>query len=165
MTDVVKRWNSVLRKCQEYSEDQYESLAQLLENQYNAWVDHNDLTSGATDIADFTRFALPVVRKALKKLWDAGFEVNILEKDYGTMEWTVACVNGSKLLIEAERFPIINREAVMVDAISDQFVKNISEDFPEKVLNLFLLLVPNPEPLPKQELEVGDKRMVMRVQV
>ncbi len=69
----VKRWAPVLKKCKEITPQKYGLMAALLENQFNHWDPKNRslLLEDATttgDIADFTRFALPLIRKSYPKL-------------------------------------------------------------------------------------------------
>jgi len=70
---LVKRWQKVLRKCKEVKPQKVPLMAALLENQFNYWnpQNRNLLLEDATttgDIADFTRFALPLIRKSYPKL-------------------------------------------------------------------------------------------------
>jgi hypothetical protein len=70
---TVNRWAPVLRKCKEIGPQKYGLMAALLENQLNAWdpKNRNVLLEDATttgDIADFTRFALPLIRKSYPRL-------------------------------------------------------------------------------------------------
>jgi hypothetical protein len=72
---LVKRWSPVLGKCKEISGQKLGLMAALLENQHNAFVRTDEspmiLREDATmtgDIADFTRFALPLIRKSYPKL-------------------------------------------------------------------------------------------------
>ena len=70
---LVKKWSPVLSKCREVGSQKFGMMAALLENQYNAWnpegrsVILEDQTTTA-NIADFTRFALPLIRKSYPKL-------------------------------------------------------------------------------------------------
>lgn len=70
---LVKKWSPVLSKCSEVSPKKFGLMASILENQYNAWNPANrgmifeDQTTTA-NIADFTRFALPLIRKSYPKL-------------------------------------------------------------------------------------------------
>lgn len=70
---VVKKWSSVLCKMREVQKKKFGLMAALLENQYNAWdpsgskLLFEDMTTTA-NIADFTRFALPIIRKSYSKL-------------------------------------------------------------------------------------------------
>lgn len=70
---LIKRWSPVLRKCREVGPQKFPLMAAILENQYNAWdpskksLLFEDATSTG-DIADFTRFALPLIRKSYPKL-------------------------------------------------------------------------------------------------
>ena len=70
---LIKRWSPVLRKCREVGPQKFPLMAAILENQYNAWdpskkslLFEDATTTG--DIADFTRFALPLIRKSYPKL-------------------------------------------------------------------------------------------------
>lgn len=70
---MVKRWSPVLRKCKEIESSKFGLISQLLENQFRHWDPKNRsvLLEDATttgDIADFTRFALPLIRKSYPKL-------------------------------------------------------------------------------------------------
>lgn len=66
---LVKKWSSVLHKCREVPKYKMSNFATLLENQFNAWspdrrrLIFEDSTTTA-NIADFTRFALPLIRKS-----------------------------------------------------------------------------------------------------
>jgi hypothetical protein len=71
---VVKKWAPVLKKCREVPREKFGLMAAILENQFNAWdpkqrnrVLFEDATTTG-DIADFTRFALPLIRKSYPKL-------------------------------------------------------------------------------------------------
>jgi hypothetical protein len=70
---LVKKWSPVLGKCREVPKSKFGLMASILENQYNAWNPQNrsmileDQTTTA-NIADFTRFALPLIRKSYPKL-------------------------------------------------------------------------------------------------
>jgi hypothetical protein len=70
---LVRKWSPVLGKCREVSQQKFGLMANILENQYNAWsptkrsVLFEDSTTTA-NIADFTRFALPLIRKSYPKL-------------------------------------------------------------------------------------------------
>lgn len=70
---LVKKWSPVLKRCGEVPSKKFGLMAAVLENQMN----HNDpsrrspILEDATttgDIADFTRFALPLIRKSYPKL-------------------------------------------------------------------------------------------------
>jgi hypothetical protein len=73
--ELVNRWAPVLKKCPEVKPPKYKLMSHILENQYN-WYSNNKkgsrlLFEDATttgDIADFTRFALPLIRKSYPKL-------------------------------------------------------------------------------------------------
>ena len=70
---MVQKWSPVLNKCREIPRKKMGIMACLLENQRNAWDPQNrsvlfeDMTSTG-NIADFTRFALPLIRKSYSKL-------------------------------------------------------------------------------------------------
>lgn len=70
---LVKKWSPVLGKCREVGKHKFGLMASILENQFNAWNPENrsvifeDQTTTA-NIADFTRFALPLIRKSYPKL-------------------------------------------------------------------------------------------------
>ena len=70
---LVKKWTPVLTKCREVPKQKFGLMASILENQFNAWNPGNrsmileDQTTTA-NIADFTRFALPLIRKSYPKL-------------------------------------------------------------------------------------------------
>lgn len=70
---VVKKWTNVLEKCREVPKHKLGLMAAILENQYNHWNPSGrsmileDQTTTA-NIADFTRFALPLIRKSYPKL-------------------------------------------------------------------------------------------------
>jgi len=70
---LVRKWSPVLGKCREVPQQKFGLMAAILENQYNAWNPENrsiileDQTTTA-NIADFTRFALPLIRKSYPKL-------------------------------------------------------------------------------------------------
>jgi hypothetical protein len=70
---LVKKWSPVLGKCREVSQQKFGLMASILENQFNSWNPENrsiileDQTTTA-NIADFTRFALPLIRKSYPKL-------------------------------------------------------------------------------------------------
>jgi hypothetical protein len=70
---LVKKWSPILHKCREVGQKKFGLMASILENQYNAWnpegrsIIFEDQTTTA-NIADFTRFALPLIRKSYPKL-------------------------------------------------------------------------------------------------
>jgi hypothetical protein len=70
---LVKKWSPVLGKCREVTQQKMGLMAAILENQYKAWnpsersVIFEDQTTTA-NIADFTRFALPLIRKSYPRL-------------------------------------------------------------------------------------------------
>lgn len=69
----VKKWAPVLNKCRELPRRKLGTIAAVLENQHNAWdpkkrsVLFEDVTTTG-NFADFTRFALPLIRKSYAKL-------------------------------------------------------------------------------------------------
>lgn len=70
---LVKKWSPVLSKCREVGAHKFGLMAAILENQFkhnnpeNRSVIFEDQTTTA-NIADFTRFALPLIRKSYPKL-------------------------------------------------------------------------------------------------
>lgn len=70
---LVKHWSPVLAKCREVPRKKMGLMAALLENQHKAWDPKNksmlfeDVTTTG-NFADFTRFALPLIRKSYSKL-------------------------------------------------------------------------------------------------
>jgi hypothetical protein len=70
---MVKRWSPVLSKFKELPKRKLGLMASILENQHAAWnpekrsVLFEDMTTTG-NIADFTRFALPLIRKSYSKL-------------------------------------------------------------------------------------------------
>jgi hypothetical protein len=70
---LVGKWSPVLKKCREVQPQKFGLMAAILENQFKAWNPENrsvlfeDQTTTA-NIADFTRFALPLIRKSYPKL-------------------------------------------------------------------------------------------------
>jgi len=70
---LVGKWSPVLSKCREVPQKKFGLMASILENQFNTWNPENrsvileDQTTTA-NIADFTRFALPLIRKSYPKL-------------------------------------------------------------------------------------------------
>lgn len=73
---LVQRWKPVLEKCHEVPKQKFGLMATILENQFNhSGLDGNSrsrmLFEDATttgDVADFTRFALPLIRKSYPRL-------------------------------------------------------------------------------------------------
>jgi DNA-binding protein YbaB len=69
---LVKKWSPVIEKCQEVTSSKFSLFASMLENQYkHCGGKGNILTEEATTtgaIADFTRFALPLIRKSYPRL-------------------------------------------------------------------------------------------------
>ena len=70
---LVSKWSPVLKKCREIPRKKMQLMATILENQHTAWDPSNrhvlfeDVTTTG-NIADFTRFALPLIRKRYAKL-------------------------------------------------------------------------------------------------
>lgn len=70
---LVQKWSPVLKKCREIPRKKMALMATILENQHRAWDPQNrhvlfeDVTTTG-NIADFTRFALPLIRKSYAKL-------------------------------------------------------------------------------------------------
>ena len=70
---LVRKWRPVLNKCTEVSRQKMGLMASLIENQFNHFNPEGrsmileDQTTTA-NIADFTRFALPLLRKSYPKL-------------------------------------------------------------------------------------------------
>jgi hypothetical protein len=70
---LVKKWSPVLSKCREIPAEKYHLISAMMENQYDAWdpKKKNVIFEEATttgNIADFTRFALPMIRKSFPRL-------------------------------------------------------------------------------------------------
>lgn len=70
---LVKKWSPVLGKCREVTPQKFGLMAAILENQYkhNNPENRSFITEDQTttaNIADFTRFALPLIRKSYPKL-------------------------------------------------------------------------------------------------
>jgi len=70
---LVKKWSPVLAKMQEVPQNKYGLMAHLFENQYSVMggrkssvILEDAFQTG--NIADFTRFALPLIRKSFSKL-------------------------------------------------------------------------------------------------
>lgn len=72
----VKRWSPVLKKFREVPQKKLGLMAELLENQHRHWDPSGSTKSSVLfedatttgNIADFTRFALPLIRKSYAKL-------------------------------------------------------------------------------------------------
>lgn len=71
--ELVKKWAPILSKCKEIKKGKLGLMAALFENQHasmnkrgNRTILETSTTTG--DIADFTRFALPMMRKSFPKL-------------------------------------------------------------------------------------------------
>lgn len=71
--DLVRKWQPVLAKCPEIRSKKMGLMANLFENQYRHWhptsrgMLFEDVTT-TSNIADFTRFALPLLRKSYSRL-------------------------------------------------------------------------------------------------
>lgn len=70
---MVAKWSPVLKKCKEIKSEKFAMMSQLMENQLQSWdpKNRNLILEDATttgDIADFTRFALPLIRKSYPRL-------------------------------------------------------------------------------------------------
>lgn len=72
---LVKKWSPVLKKCKEVPQKKFGLLAHMLDNQYRLCESNEKgsrlLMEEATttgNIADFTRFALPLIRKSFPRL-------------------------------------------------------------------------------------------------
>lgn len=70
---LIGKWSPVLRKCAEVRPDKYSLMAAVLENQFAAWDSRNrspifEEATTTGNIADFTRFALPMIRKSYPRL-------------------------------------------------------------------------------------------------
>jgi len=70
---MIRKWSPVLKKCKEIPSQKFGLMSAILENQLNHWdpkgrsvLLEDSTTTG--DIADFTRFALPLIRKSYPKL-------------------------------------------------------------------------------------------------
>ncbi len=70
---LVSKWAPVLKKCVEIPQRKFSLMAAMLENQMNCWdkkkssiLFEEATTTGS--IADFTRFALPMIRKSYPRL-------------------------------------------------------------------------------------------------
>lgn len=71
--EVVRKWTPVLDKCQEIPANKFHLCAMMMENQHKAWDPKGRSTifeeATTTDnIANFTRFALPMIRKSYPRL-------------------------------------------------------------------------------------------------
>jgi hypothetical protein len=70
---LVRKWQPALQKMREVPRKKIGLMAAMMENQYNAWNPNGprllfeDMTTTA-NIADFTRFALPLIRKSFPRL-------------------------------------------------------------------------------------------------
>jgi hypothetical protein len=74
-TALAKKWSKVIAKCPEVSAKKRNNFARILENQYTSMSRGREgfglITESMTttnDMADFTRFALPMIRKSYGKL-------------------------------------------------------------------------------------------------
>lgn len=70
---LINKWTPVLKKCVEVKPEKYSLISAMLENQYDAWDpnERSTIFEEATttgNIADFTRFALPMIRKSYPRL-------------------------------------------------------------------------------------------------
>lgn len=68
---MIKKWSPVLNKCKEIPRKKLGLMACLLENQHTAWSKKGMILEDVTttgNIADFTRFALPLIRKSYARL-------------------------------------------------------------------------------------------------
>jgi len=139
----VQKWMPVLRKCKEYSKDQYEIIAEVLENQYNHFMKDDDSLNG---IADFARFALPITRRVLGRLLSEGYEVNVVPPEEGEemQIFQIGSLTPTEIEIASRQSLAIDREASLCDLIADQAMTYIEEGFPEKKIDLFLVLVLSP---------------------
>lgn len=122
MNKITERWQPVIDKCQEIPADYNDTFAQLLENQYN-----ETKTGDQYNICDFTRFALPTLRKVLTYLVEHGIKVEAVTEGDSKFQrlgmtkaqlseletyWRSRCING----IDAEC------------QLSDDFAKKMAED-------------------------------------
>ena len=68
----VAKWAKVLGKCKEIPAQKYSLMAAMMENQYNHAANRGNVifeeATTTNNIADFTRFALPLIRKSYPKL-------------------------------------------------------------------------------------------------
>ena len=71
---IVEKWSPVLKKMPEVGKRKIALMATLLENQHN-WMDGkrsssllSEETTTTNNVADFTRFALPLIRKSFPRL-------------------------------------------------------------------------------------------------
>lgn len=71
---LVKRWARTLAKCPEIPKSKISLMAHLFENQFNHWNPEGqsallmEAQTTTGNIADFTRFALPLLRKSYSRL-------------------------------------------------------------------------------------------------
>lgn len=70
---LVKKWAPVLGKMREVPQKKFGLISTLIENQYKHWNPEGRSTlfedqTTTANIADFTRFALPLIRKSYPKL-------------------------------------------------------------------------------------------------
>lgn len=139
----VQKWTPVLRKCKEFSKDQYAVIAAALENQYNHFVKDDNSLNG---IADFTRFALPITRRVLARLLSEGYEVNVVSPEEGEemQLFQVGSLTPTEIEVASKQLLGIDREANLCDLIADQAMTFIETNFPEKKIDLFLVLVLSP---------------------
>jgi len=74
-SNCVSKWQKVIAKCPEIRKHKMSNFAALLENQYKCWNRDKGSSSilledqtTTNNIADFTRFALPMLRKSFSRL-------------------------------------------------------------------------------------------------
>lgn len=125
MEKIIQVWTPVLKKCYEFSEDEYQGLAQLLNNQFSLYE----------DAADFSKFALPMCRFIYRKLLDSSIKVEILENNYSTMEWPIGNFDG----VDPRRWDNPYR---FMDHVAVILSNNIISDFPDGV-KIFTLIIPH----------------------
>lgn len=70
---LVKKWTPVLKKCKEVKPEKYHLIAAMMENQHSCWESKGkslmfEEATTTGNIADFTRFALPMIRKSYPRL-------------------------------------------------------------------------------------------------
>lgn len=77
-SQLVKKWGRVINKCPEISKKRRANFARLLDNQLSIMESYQRASNGfgliteditsTSNLADFTRFALPMIRKSYSKL-------------------------------------------------------------------------------------------------
>lgn len=157
MDEISKKWLPVLRKCKEFSEDHYTVVARMLENQYQHWVDES-----LDNLADFTRFALPVSRRVLGRLVREGYEINTVGPDIGEEfeSFPMATLTTTELEIASKALLGIDREAHLCDIIADLMMEEIKKKVPSKKIDLYMLMLTAPDlPIPLQN--DGEKRYIL----